>query len=103
MKIKWLFVILLLIILVGCVKPVKNTPDQNNQNNVDSKKTCSGLSGYKCTNNEECKGNLLSAADTNNCCSIKCTPKSSEVPSDVELPKFDFGKSDGDNALGSLK
>jgi hypothetical protein len=36
--------------------------------------TCEQKTGYICTENEVCKGNLIEARDSNSCCSTECTP-----------------------------
>jgi len=94
MKTIYVFIFLLLVILAGCVKPAQ-LPGENNQ----AKKNCAALNGFACKSNEECRGSLLQSLDSKNCCNIKCIAKTDSM----EIPKFDFGKTDGDNALGELK
>lgn len=96
MKTMYIFVLLLLIILVGCVKPAQS-PTENNQ----VKKTCTALNGFACNPNEECRGSLIKSSDSNNCCNIRCNAKS--TTGNIEVPKFDFGKTDSEDTLGELK
>ena len=97
MKFKYLAILLLFLLLIGCVKP-QPRPMSNGE-----KKTCSALGGTICKMNEICTGISVSAAsDTSNCCNKQCIPKTTPQGNDVDIPKFDFGKTDSDTSLGKL-
>ena len=99
MKKSYLLILLLLfVVIVSCAKlPV--TPDKNPVT-PSEKRTCSGLSGFVCSQDEECNGSILDSSDSSSCCNIKCQGKQLEQK-DIEPPKFSFGNLNNDN-LGSL-
>lgn len=66
-----IFLLVLLVLVSGCTQ-------QQNQNSIPQKKTCSELGGYSCTENEQCFGTTLDSSNAQTCCSVVCSQKTDQ-------------------------